>query len=79
METHRQPNYVTLINWRATTIGEIWIFILLRQTEHQLQHLYDAVYGMTVKYLMQLMWIIILYNPVLEQLHENYEIMINVK
>jgi len=34
---------------------------------------------MIVKYRIQLMWIIILYNPDLEQLHENYEIMINVK
>jgi len=25
------------------------------------------------------MWMIILYNPYLEQLHENYEIMVNVK
>jgi len=25
------------------------------------------------------MWIIILYNPDLEQMHENYELMINVK
>jgi len=25
------------------------------------------------------MWMIILYNPDLEQLHENYQLMINVK
>ena len=49
------------------------------QTEQKLQHLYDAVYGMTVKYWMQIMWIINLYNPDLEQLHENYELIINVQ
>ena len=50
----------------------------MQQTEHQLQHLYDDVYGMTVKYWMELMWIIILYSTDLEKLHENYELMINV-
>ena len=34
---------------------------------------------MTVKYWIQLMGIITLYNPDLEQMHENYELIINVK